>query len=159
VVFTDAEFAYLVAHPLGRLSTIGPDGAPQVQPVAFQVNESSETIDIGGPDLATSQKFRNIGSDPRVSFVVDDVAEQAVGPGGQRGRGVEMRGHAQLLDVDRPLMDGFSRELIRVHPRRVIAWNLDGPGYNTRNVSAGPHGATNRRRARRSPSPTDPRSE
>ncbi|MCW2915148.1 MAG: hypothetical protein JWN52_3216, partial [Actinomycetia bacterium] len=38
----------------------GPDGAPHVQPVAFWVNVDTETIDIGGPALWQSQKFRNI---------------------------------------------------------------------------------------------------
>jgi pyridoxamine 5'-phosphate oxidase family protein len=31
-------------------------------------------------------------------------------------------------------MQGFSNDVIRIHPRRVIAWNLDGPGPNNRDV-------------------------
>jgi pyridoxamine 5'-phosphate oxidase family protein len=31
-------------------------------------------------------------------------------------------------------MDGFSDDLIRIHPRRLVAWNLDGPGPNIRDV-------------------------
>ena len=31
-------------------------------------------------------------------------------------------------------MQGFSHEVVRIHPRRVIAWNLDGPGPNIRDV-------------------------
>jgi pyridoxamine 5'-phosphate oxidase family protein len=56
MVFTDAEYAYLAGHPLGRLATIGPDGAPQVHPVALWLNEAAGTIDIGGPALVASQK-------------------------------------------------------------------------------------------------------
>jgi pyridoxamine 5'-phosphate oxidase family protein len=138
VVFTDAELAYLVGHPLGRLGTVGPGGEPHTQPVAFQVDERSGIVEFGGPDLARSQKYRNIQADPRVSFVVDDVAERPVGPGGQRGRGIEIRGRAQVLVVDRPLIDGFSRDLVRIRPERVVAWNLDGPGYNARNASGAP---------------------
>jgi hypothetical protein len=52
MVFTDAEYAYLAGHPLGRLATIGPDGAPQVHPVAFWLNDRTGTIDVGGPALA-----------------------------------------------------------------------------------------------------------
>jgi hypothetical protein len=31
-------------------------------------------------------------------------------------------------------MIGFSADLILVEPFRIIAWNLDQPGYNSRNV-------------------------
>lgn len=134
--FTDVERQYLRTQGLGRLATIGPSGAPQVNPVAYWVNDGAETIDIGGPALRESQKFRNIQADPRASFVVDDIAtpEESVGPGGQRGRGLEIRGRAETLAVEEPLMQGFSHEVIRIHPRRVVAWNLDGPGPNVRDV-------------------------
>jgi pyridoxamine 5'-phosphate oxidase family protein len=133
-VFTDIERKYLVAHPLGRLATIGPDGGPQVQPVAFWVNADTETIDIGGPALARSQKFRNVQADARVSFVVDDQAEEPVGPGGQTGRGLEIRGRIEIIELEQPLMFAFSNEVLRIHPRRVIAWNIDEPGYNARDT-------------------------
>jgi NADPH:quinone reductase len=135
-VFTDVERGYLRTQGLGRLATIGPDGAPQNLPVAYWVNAADETIDIGGPALGDSQKFRNVTADPRVSFVVDDIAtaEESVGPGGQRGRGLEIRGRAETTVVEQPLMQGFTNDVIRIHPRRVVAWNLDGPGPNIRDV-------------------------
>ena len=136
MVFTDAERSYLVAHPLGRLATIGPAGSPQVQPVAFELGDDAVTLSIGGPDLAKNQKYRNIEADPRVSIVVDDVADEPVGSGGQRGRGVEIRGRAEMHVVAQPIMEGFSRDLISIRPRRIIAWNIDGPGHNARNVEA-----------------------
>jgi pyridoxamine 5'-phosphate oxidase family protein len=45
--------------------------------------------------------------------VIDDLA--TVDP--WRPRGVEVRGRAEALDGDRPL--------IRVHPERVVSWGLD----------------------------------
>ena len=145
MVFTDAEYAYLAGHPLGRLATIGPDGAPQVHPVALWLNEAAGTIDIGGPALARSQKFRNVQADPRVSLVVDDQAETP-NPIGQTGRGIEVRGQAEIVTLDPPLIAGFSSETLRVRPRRIIAWNIgefaSSPGrlphlqgYSSRNVS------------------------
>jgi pyridoxamine 5'-phosphate oxidase family protein len=131
VTFTDSERAYLVDQPLGRLATIGPDGAPQVKPVAYVV--AGETVEIGGPALSRSRWFRNLKADPRVSFVVDDNAAEPVGPGGQRGRGLEVRGQAEL-STGEPAMSGFSNEFVRIHPRRIIAWNLDGPGPNIRDI-------------------------
>jgi pyridoxamine 5'-phosphate oxidase family protein len=35
MTFTSSELAYLTTRSLGRLATIGPDGAPQVHPVAY----------------------------------------------------------------------------------------------------------------------------
>lgn len=75
MAFIDAELEYLTEHPLGRLATIGPDGAPQAHPVAFCVDPDSGIIEIGGPDLAKSQKFRNVKAEPRVPFVVDDQSD------------------------------------------------------------------------------------
>jgi pyridoxamine 5'-phosphate oxidase family protein len=147
MVFTDAEFAYLAGHPLGRLATIGPDGAPQVNPVAFWLNAATGTVDIGGPALAKSQKFRNVQADSRVSLVVDDQAETP-NPIGQTGRGIEIRGQAEILALDPPLIAGFSRETLRIRPHRVIAWNIGEftpspnrpphlQGYNSRNGLCG----------------------
>ncbi|WP_037577514.1 PPOX class F420-dependent oxidoreductase [Phaeacidiphilus oryzae] len=136
--FNAAERAYLRGQSLGRLATTGPDGGPQVRPVGFRLNEDG-TIDIGGPRLSGSQKFRNAAERPQVSFVVDDMTpaddEEAVAPG--RGRGVEIRGVAEVLrDVDPPLApDFFSREVIRVHPRRIISWHLEPEGGRSRSVA------------------------
>ncbi|MBV9794646.1 MAG: PPOX class F420-dependent oxidoreductase [Actinobacteria bacterium] len=135
MIFTEGEREYLAEHPLGRLGTIGPDGGPQIHPVAFRLNADG-TIDIGGPALARSQKFGNVRADPRVSFAVDD---QAATPNalGQTGRGIEIRGAAETV----------GGETIRIHARRIIAWNIGefGPlppgrephlqGYNSRDVS------------------------
>jgi pyridoxamine 5'-phosphate oxidase family protein len=136
MIFTDTERAYLTERRLARLATIGPAGAPQIHPVAHRVNLRSETIEIGGPALGNSRKFRNILADPRVSLVVDDIAspQDSVGPNGQLGRGIEIRGQAETSRAEQPLMNGFTDDLIRIHPRRVVAWNLDGPGPNIRDV-------------------------
>jgi pyridoxamine 5'-phosphate oxidase family protein len=145
MVFSDAEYAYLAGHPLGRLATIGPAGAPQVHPVALWLNEAAATIDIGGPALARSQKFRNVQADPRVSLVVDDQAATP-NPIGQTGRGIEVRGQAEIVTLDPPLTPGFSSETLRIFPHRIIAWNIGEfapaperlphlQGYSSRNVS------------------------
>jgi pyridoxamine 5'-phosphate oxidase family protein len=135
MIFTETERRYLVTQVLSRLATIGPTGAPHNHPVTYRLNEDTETIDIGGPHLSDTRKYRNIQADPRVSLVVDDVAAQPVGPGGQRGRGLEIRSVVETLRVEPPLMEGFSNDLLRLHPRRIIAWNLDVPGNNNRDVA------------------------
>lgn len=133
---TGKEHAYLTMRSLGRLATVGPDGAPHVHPVAYWLNAATGTVDIGGPGLSRSQKFRNIQADSRVSFVVDDLAtpQETVGTDGQLGRGLELRGRAEIVRDEPPLMEGFSTGRLRLHPRRIIAWNLDRPGTNARDV-------------------------
>ena len=91
--FTDAQIAYLRSQKLGRLATIGPDGAPQVRPVGFAVDAETGTVDIIGRDNPGTQKWRNVARDGRVAFVVDDVAPG----GGWRPRAVEVRGRAEIL--------------------------------------------------------------
>lgn len=135
--FTDTEYEYMVDLALGRLATIGPRG-PQNHPVTFQIDAETGVADVGGPDLASSQKYKNARIDPRVALVIDDNAAEPVGPGGQRGRGLEIRGEAEVVHLDVPQDDGFSHEVLRIHPRRIVAWNLDAPGYNSRNVERTP---------------------
>jgi pyridoxamine 5'-phosphate oxidase family protein len=80
-----------------------------------------------------------------VSLVVDDQAATP-NPIGQTGRGIEVRGQAEIVALDPPLVPGFSSETLRVSPHRVIAWNIGQfapspgrlphlQGYNSRNVS------------------------
>jgi pyridoxamine 5'-phosphate oxidase family protein len=119
-VFTEAERAYLGGQPLGRLATLAPDGSPHNRPVGFAWNAEFDTIDIGGRNLAASRKYRNIVADPRVSLVVDDLA--TTNPWSPRG--IEIRGTAEVLTAE-PLRPGFTSDLIRIHPVRILAWGLD----------------------------------
>lgn len=84
--FTAAELDYLGSQRLARLATIGPDGAPQVRPVGFRVDAATGTIDIPGLDNPSTQKWRNVVRDGRVSLVVDDVRPP------WQPRAVEIRG-------------------------------------------------------------------
>lgn len=133
-MFTEIEYRYLSSHRYERLASIGPDGAPQIHPVAFAVDPVTGCIEIGGPRLHETQKVRNIRRDPRVSLVVDEPAPEPVGPGEQGGRGIEIRGAAALSQRRQPLAPGFGTDIIRITPARIVAWNLDRPGYNSRFV-------------------------
>jgi pyridoxamine 5'-phosphate oxidase family protein len=118
--FTPAETAYLASQRLGRLATVDGRGAPQNSPVGFSIAPDG-TVVIAGFHLGASRKFRNVAATGRVALVVDDIA--SVDP--WRVRGVEIRGPADAVtDVDPP-RPGLSRELIRIHPERIISWGLD----------------------------------
>jgi pyridoxamine 5'-phosphate oxidase family protein len=120
VDLTPEVIAYLATQRLGRLATVDRTGAPQNNPVGFRYNSDLGTIDIGGRNMGASRKFRNLATNPRVAFVVDDLA--TVQP--WRPRMVEIRGHAEALR-DQEYGSGFSPEIIRVHPDRVISFGLD----------------------------------
>ncbi|MER5641084.1 PPOX class F420-dependent oxidoreductase [Kitasatospora sp. NPDC002227] len=135
MIFTEKEREYLAAQPLARLATIGPDGCPQVRPVGFRLNDDG-SIDIGGPDMARSQKYRNAKARPEVSVLVDDLAPADDPVAGGWGRGVEIRGRAEVLTVEvPPVAPGhFSRDIVRVRPRRIVTWNLGARGSAARTV-------------------------
>jgi pyridoxamine 5'-phosphate oxidase family protein len=116
---TAAEAEYLNSQRLGRIATIGPDGAPQARPVGFMYNSELSTIDIGGRNMVASRKYRNLLADPRTSFIVDDLA--SISP--WTPRGIEIRGRAELLP-DAILRPGFPPGLIRIHTDRVFSWGL-----------------------------------
>jgi PPOX class F420-dependent enzyme/OxyR family protein/uncharacterized protein (TIGR02246 family) len=129
----DASQRYLASQRHGRLATVGPDGHPQNKPVGFHYNAELGTIDISGIDMEASAKYRNVGARPDVAFVVDDVVSE----GAAGVRFVEIRGPAEQVTVEPPPA-GLSRHIIRIHPRRLVSWNIDPdhPGLQTRDLAA-----------------------
>src|ERR1700741_1286156 len=123
MALTEAEVSYLASQTLGRLATVSPDGSPQVNPVGFRYDPALGVIDIGGHDLAASKKSRNVAAGSRAALVVDDLVSRRP----WRVRGVEIRGEAEVLRGQEPQGPGYSPEVIRIHPRRVISWGVE-PG-------------------------------
>ncbi len=121
--FSPAEIAYLQSQRLGRLATVGVDGAPHVVPVAFRYNAALGTIDIGGHHFASRKKYRDVQRNPRVAFVVDDVP--STDP--WIARGIEIRGEAQiLLAGGEEIGPGFDPEMFRITPAHIASWGIDG---------------------------------
>jgi len=117
---TDAEQRFLTRHPRGHLSTIGPDGSPQVKPLGFTYNTALGTIDIAGFNMGRSAKYRNIGSNPRVAFVVDEVTADTM----EGAHFLEIRGVAEAVAATVP-------------PNSHLAFNIDPehPGLQTRDLA------------------------
>jgi pyridoxamine 5'-phosphate oxidase family protein len=135
MILTDAERRFLANQPRCHLATIGPDGTPQVKPTGFTWNAALGTIDIAGFNMGGSAKYRNIQSNPRVAFVVDEMTEESM----EGAHFLEIRGTAEAV-IDRATADGhLAPEIIRIHPRRVLAYNVDPeqPGLQSRSVAAG----------------------
>ena len=135
MTLTDAEQRFLARQPRGHLATIGPDGTPQVKPLGFSYNAALGTIDIAGFNMARSAKYRNIQANPRVAFVVDEVTEASM----EGAHFLEIRGTAEAVLSPATAEGHLATEIIRIHPRRVIAYNADPgqPGLQTRTVAAG----------------------
>lgn len=120
MTLTAAERSYLATQPIGRLATRRPDGSLQNNPVGFTYNDHTGTIDITGRALGESRKFHNVAANGVVALVVDDLVSRDP----WRVRGVEIRGNAEALVDQDPASTYASREVIRIHPRRVISWGL-----------------------------------
>lgn len=125
MIFKPHEVAYLQEVQLGRLATIRPDGKPQVSPVGFTYNADLDTIDIRGYRMTASQKYRNITTNDKVAFVVDDIASRDP----WRVRCLEIRGVAEpATSSDGPSGgsgEGLDSAIIRIRPRRVISFGID----------------------------------
>ena len=122
-VFAEAELRYLSGgRQLGRIATVGDDGTPHVVPVGWIYNAARDTIDIGGHELTTTKKFRDVRRSGRVAIVIDDL--ESTDP--WRPRGIEIRGRGETIAMPTPL--------IRIHPERIVSWGL-GAGRSARTVA------------------------
>ncbi len=119
-VFSDKELDYLTDRRLGRLATVDTGGLPHVVPLGWTYNPAQDTIDVTGRDLARTKKFRNVQANPKVALVIDDVLPP------WQPRCVMVRGEAEAL-AEATNADGQPLgPAIRIRPRQVISWGLDG---------------------------------
>ena len=119
-IFTNNELDYLGKQQLGRLATVDEDSNPHVVPVGFRYNSETDTIDIGGHEIAKTKKWRDAGKHPRLAFIVDDVLPP------WQPRSVEILADAELLETGgEQFARGLDPQIIHLHPIRIIAWGID----------------------------------
>ncbi len=119
-IFTENELDYLRKQRLGRLATVDRDGNPHVVPVGFRYNSETDTIDVGGHNIAQSKKWRDVGKHPRVAFVVDDVLPP------WQPRSIEILADVELLERGgENFGQGFDPQVMRLHPVKILAWGID----------------------------------
>jgi len=111
--FSEAEAEYLAENFIGRVATASPSGQPHVVPVGYRFDGS--TITFGGWNLAKSLKYRNLMSNEKVAFVVDDIVSAKP----WKVRGVEIRGRVELASSN----DDVSK--IRIIPLNIRSWGLE----------------------------------
>ena len=132
--FTEPEIAYLQSQKFGRMATISAKGDLHVVPVGFRYNPETDTIDIGGRNMTPTKKYRDAARRGVAAFVVDDVLPP------WQPRGIEVRGRAETLPTGgKKIVESFGPEIIRIYPRRIISWGLEGTAYqsNSRSVETG----------------------
>lgn len=82
----------------------------------WRYTEEIGTLDVGGRDLQSTRKFRNITVDPHAALVVDDIV--SVDP--WRPRAVIIEGRAEAIPAD---AEGNS--VLRITPDKIISWRLE----------------------------------
>jgi pyridoxamine 5'-phosphate oxidase family protein len=132
MTFTSAEIRFLTRQTRGHLATLGPKGTPQVKPLGFTYNPTLGTIDITGFNMSRSAKYRNVQVNPNVAFVVDQVTANSM----EGAHFLEVRGVAETTTGTHDLQGHLAPEIIRIHPRRIISFNVDpdNPGFQARDV-------------------------
>ena len=122
--FSHEEIEFLRTQPLARLATVGPDGQPDVVPVAFELDApdgSCVWIGGSGESVLHTRKVRNvIAGAAAVALVVDEMV--SFDP--FIARGIRVYGTADP-PVERVGLVGPGF-YIRITPRQSWSWNLDG---------------------------------
>jgi pyridoxamine 5'-phosphate oxidase family protein len=106
-----------------------------VKPVGFTYNPALDTIDITGFNMASSTKYRNVRDNPNVAFVVDEVTKAGM----DGAHFLEVRGMAETTVGTHDLQGHLALEIIRIHPRRIVSFNVDPdhPGFRARQAEPG----------------------
>jgi pyridoxamine 5'-phosphate oxidase family protein len=131
--FTEKESEYLRGQRLGRLATVGAGGSPHVVPVGFRLDPEGQAVEIGGHGLSGSKKWRDLQANPRIAFVVDDLA--SVNP--WTPRGIEIRGRAELHpEGGEKFGPGWDSAWIRILPERIVSWGINSPAFSAGGRSA-----------------------
>jgi len=117
-----AQIDYLATQRLGRIATAGGDGKPHVVPTSFRYNADLGTIDVGGFQVSTTKKYRDVQANPWAAIVVDDL----VSTDPWTPRMLEIRGRAEALAAGgSDLGPGFGDTFIRIHPEKVNSFGIE----------------------------------
>ena len=112
---------YLASQWLGGLATAGADHKPHVVPTSFRYNGELGTIDVGGHDVATTKKYRDVHANGWAAIVVDDL----VSTDPWTPRFLEIRGRAEAIPAGGAhLGPGFGEAFIRIYPEKVNTFGI-----------------------------------
>jgi pyridoxamine 5'-phosphate oxidase family protein len=117
-MFSEKELSYLQTQRLARIATVSRTLQPDVAPVGFDFDGTY--FYVGGINLTTTLKYKNIRDNPKVSLVVDDVES----PNPPIPRGIKIHGIADLTTHNGYVGTGT---YIRIRPLEKWSWGVDEP--------------------------------
>jgi pyridoxamine 5'-phosphate oxidase family protein len=117
-MFSEKEIVYLRSQRLARIATASEDHQPDVAPVGFDFDGAY--FYVGGINLPTTLKYKNIQKNPQVALVVDDL--ETISPWNPRG--IKVHGIADLTT-----RKGYvgAATYIRIKPKEKWSWGIDEP--------------------------------
>jgi pyridoxamine 5'-phosphate oxidase family protein len=116
-----AYIDYLVSQTMGRVATVGADGMPCVEPTPLRYNRELGTVDIGGPQVANTNRYRKVQANRWAAIVIDDVV--SLDP--WTPRYLEIRGHAETIPSGGGhLGRGSADAFIRIHPKEITSLGI-----------------------------------
>lgn len=117
-MFSEKEIAYLKSQRLARVATASDDMQPDVAPVGFDFDGTY--FYVGGINLRTTLKYKNIQKNPKVALVIDDL--ESISP--WKPRGIKIHGIADLTARKGLVGDGT---YIRIKHEEKWSWGIDEP--------------------------------
>ena len=116
-MFTDDEKAFIKSQAIARISTVAPDGQPDVSPVSFIFED--DCFYIGGKVNSTTKKYKNVANGhTKAALVLDDVISNDP----WRARGVKVFGIAEV--VQRP-QDYAKEPWLKITPTTHWSWGIE----------------------------------
>jgi pyridoxamine 5'-phosphate oxidase family protein len=120
--FTNEESAYLRSQPVTRFATVGPDGQPDVVPLAFEFDGHGFWVGGVGDAVVRTRKFRNVAAgNDRVALVFDDLI--SIDPFAARCLRVYGRASEPVERLSTQVGPGV---FMRITPTISWSWNLEG---------------------------------
>jgi len=119
LTFTQEEVDYIRSQRLARIATSSKKGDPDVAPVGFDFDGTY--FYVGGHILTRTIKYKNVLENPKVSFVIDDLA--SIKP--WTPRSLKIRGTADLADRDNGYLG--PAKYIRIKPTHKTTININRP--------------------------------
>jgi pyridoxamine 5'-phosphate oxidase family protein len=131
--FSEKEIEYLKSQRLVRIATASVSSKeengsiqPDVVPVGFDFD--GEYFYVGGMNIGTSKKYKNVLKNNKVATVIDDL--KSVDPWDPRG--MKIYGTADIFTRQGGYMEstGHSNpQYIRINPKKKWSWGIEEPVF------------------------------
>ena len=135
-IFSQKEIEYIKSQRLARMATVASKKEqqgehittiqPDVVPVGFDFD--GDYFYVGGINILTSTKYKNVLKNNKVAIVIDDL--KSIDPWDPRG--IRVYGTADVVTRQGGYMEGTSHpnpSYIRVKPDKKWSWGIEEPVF------------------------------